>query len=231
EGDISTFNISVLVTDDFMTTAAPHRRGVLWDIASHAWATGEPGLIYVDRINEYNPMRAELGDILSTNPCGEIPLYPGEPCDLGAINLAAYVARPGIGLDGFDLERFGADTRTCIRFLDDVLDVNVFALEDNREMSMKLRRLGLGVMGLAYAWFRMAFSSSSDAGRGAVATLVAAMREAATAASEELAGERGAFPLAAQADSGVPRRNVAVLTVAPTGTTSMLMGVSSGVEP
>ena len=231
EGDISTFNISVLVTDDFMATAAPHRKGVLWDIASHAWATGEPGLIYVDRINQFNPMRAELGDILSTNPCGEIPLYPGEPCDLGAINLAAYVLKPGIGLEGFDTERFRADTRTCIRFLDDVLDVNVFALEDNRDMSMKLRRLGLGVMGLADALIRMGYSYASEEGRGAVTTMITAMREAATAASEELAVERGPFPLAAKADIAVARRNVAVLTVAPTGTTSMLMGVSSGVEP
>src|SRR5690606_38207948 len=231
EGDISTFNISVLVTDDFMATAAPHRKGVLWDIASHAWATGEPGLIYVDRINQFNPMRAELGDILSTNPCGEIPLYPGEPCDLGAINLAAYVLKPGIGLEGFDTERFRADTRTSIRFLDDVLDVNVFALEDNRDMSMKLRRLGLGVMGLADALIRMGYSYASHAGRAAVTTMITAMREAATAASEALAVERGPFPLASRADIAVPRRNVAVLTVAPTGTTSMLMGVSSGVEP
>src|SRR5690606_21325081 len=152
EGDISTFNISVLVTDAFMQAAQQSDRGgVLWEIARHAWSTGEPGLIYIDRINEHNPMRASMGDILSTNPCGEIPLYPGEPCDLGAMNLAAYVHRAGSGLQGFDFDTFTTDVKTCVRFLDNVLDVNRFALEDNREMSMKLRRLGLGVMGMADA--------------------------------------------------------------------------------
>ena len=231
EGDISTFNISVLVTDDFMQTAAPHRSGVLWDIASHAWGTGEPGLIYVDRINQHNPMRAALGDIVATNPCGEVVLYPGEPCDLGAINLSAYVTEPGTGLDGFDLTAFAADTRTCVRFLDDVLDVNVFALDDNREMSKSLRRLGLGVMGLADALIRMGYSYASQAGRDAVTVLIDTLRDAATGASQDLAHERGPFPLATQATIAAPRRNVAVLTVAPTGTTSMLFGVSSGVEP
>ncbi len=231
EGDISTFNISVLVTDDFMRRESQTRGGVLWEIAQHAWATGEPGLIYIDRINEHNAMRGALGDIKSTNPCGEIPLYPGEPCDLGAINLAAYVTESGVGLEGFDMPSFRGDVATCVRFLDDVLDVNRFALEDNREMSMKLRRLGLGVMGLADALIKMGYPYNTDEGRAAVDAIISALRDAATEASERLAAERGAFPLVDQADIDTPRRNVAILTVAPTGTTSMLMGVSSGVEP
>src|SRR5690606_6327066 len=178
-----------------------------------------------------NVMRAALGDILSTNPCGEIPLYPGEPCDLGAVNIAAYVQENGNGIAGFDMATFRGDVATCVRFLDDVLDVNRFALEDNREMSMKLRRLGLGVMGLADALIKMGYGYNTDDGREAVRTIITALREAATAASEALAEERGAFPLAEQAELETPRRNVAILTVAPTGTTSMLMGVSSGVEP
>lgn len=168
---------------------------------------------------------------IAAHNCGEIPLYPGEPCDLGAINLAAYVTRPGEGTAGFDFDTFAADTRTCVRFLDNVLDVNVFALEDNREMSMKLRRLGLGVMGLADALIRMGYAYNSEAGRQAVDEVISAMRDAATEASEDLANERGAFPLYDDSSLRAPRRNVAVLTVAPTGTTSMLMGVSSGVEP
>lgn len=231
EGDISTFNISVLVTDDFMRRESQSRGGVLWEIAQHAWATGEPGLIYIDRINEHNAMRGALGDIKSTNPCGEIPLYPGEPCDLGAINLAAYVLEGGVGLAGFDMESFRRDVATCVRFLDNVLDVNRFALADNREMSMKLRRLGLGVMGLADALIKMGYPYNTDEGRAAVETVIGALRDAATAASEALAEERGPFPLVSQAEIDTPRRNVAILTVAPTGTTSMLMGVSSGVEP
>jgi ribonucleoside-diphosphate reductase alpha chain len=232
EGDISTFNISVLVTDEFMQRAQVEgTRGVLWEIAQHAWETGEPGLIYVDRINQYNPMRATLGEIKSTNPCGEIPLFPGEPCDLGAINLAAYVREQGLGMEGFDADAFRDDVRTTIRFLDNVLEVNRFALEDNREMSMFLRRLGLGIMGLADALIRMGYRYDSDAGRAAVAEMITHLREAATEASRALADERGAFAGFASSSLTSPRRNVALLTVAPTGTTSMLMGVSSGVEP
>ena len=232
EGDISTFNISVLVSDDFMRRARREGpQGTLWEIAQHAWQTGEPGLIYVDRINEFNPMRASLGEIRSTNPCGEIPLFPGEPCDLGAINLAAYVRDERVGLDGFDVAAFRTDVATTVRFLDDVLEVNKFALEDNREMSHYLRRLGLGIMGLADALIRMGFRYDSDEGRSAVHAMITHLREAATDASRALAEERGAFPGYHQSSLGAPRRNVALLTVAPTGTTSMLMGVSSGVEP
>ena len=235
EGDISTFNISVLVDDAFMQGALEARargeKGVLWDIAEHAWQTGEPGLIYLDRINEFNPMRTAYGDIKSTNPCGEIPLYAGEPCDLGAMNLAAYVREDGIGLDGWDTEAFRADVATCVRFLDNVLDVNKFALDDNRAMSMKLRRLGLGVMGLADALIKMGYAYDSDEGRGAVEGMIGELRDAAVGASRALADERGVFPAFEESGLEEPRRNVAVLTVAPTGTTSMLMGVSSGVEP
>jgi ribonucleoside-diphosphate reductase alpha chain len=231
EGDISTFNISVLVTDDFMRKSIGSKSGTLWTIADHAWQTGEPGLIYIDRINEYNPMRKTYGDIKSTNPCGEIPLYAGEPCDLGAINLAAYVKTPNKGMKGFDVEGFREDVKTCIRFLDNVLEVNKFALEDNRQMSLKLRRLGLGVMGLADALIQMGYRYDDDRGREAVATMIGELRDHATLASEQLAKERGVFPAIKDSSLKTERRNVAVLTVAPTGTTSMLMGVSSGVEP
>lgn len=232
EGDISTFNISVLVSDAFMGSERAQGRGsILRDIAEHAWQTGEPGLIFIDRINEFNPMRASLGEIRSTNPCGEIPLFPGEPCDLGAINLDAYVREQNVGMVGFDLERFRADVTTTVRFLDNVLDVNRFALEDNREMSHYLRRLGLGIMGLADALIRMGYRYDSQAGRDAVAAMITALREAATEASQQLAAERGPFPGFSDSSLSQPRRNVALLTVAPTGTTSMLMGVSSGVEP
>ncbi|MEF2278859.1 adenosylcobalamin-dependent ribonucleoside-diphosphate reductase [Deinococcus sp. YIM 134068] len=293
EGDISTFNISILVTERFWQTlerdglwhvdvqevpgkyslepqagmydgrlpALPERaedgaRGVplyrtapqgrfdptdgrpglpakwLWDqIAQHAWATGEPGLIFVDRVNEFSALKG-LGkryEIRSTNPCGEIPLTVGEPCDLGAINLAAYVRG-----SSFDFPTFRADVRTCVRFLDDVLDVNVFALEDNRVASQDLRRLGLGVMGLADALIKLGLRYDSEAGRQAIYEIMSALREEAVAESERLGQERGVYPVYERNVGKMPhepRRNVAVLTVAPTGTTSMLMGVSSGIEP
>ena len=168
---------------------------------------------------------------ISAHNCGEIPLFPGEPCDLGAINLAAYVSTPDRGTEGFDWPAFRADVATCIRFLDNVLEVNKFALEDNRTMSMRLRRLGLGVMGLADALVTMGLAYDSPEGREAVAAMITELRESATAASRVLAEERGAFPDFGKSGLANPRRNVALLTVAPTGTTSMLMGVSSGVEP
>lgn len=283
EGDISTFNISILATDTFWNvlqadglwavepSEVPGKyypypvqgtyNGVLPDlperaqdgarpipvyagkvpakwlwheIAWHAWATGEPGLIFVDRINDHSALK-DLGPryaIRSTNPCGEIPLTVGEPCDLGAINLAAYVEN-----GGFNYATFRQDVRTTIRFLDNVLDVNVFALEDNRTASQTLRRLGLGVMGLADMLIKMGLPYSSEAGRQVVAQVMNVMREEAVAESENLGRERGVFEVyeknqAAFEKLGIrPRRNVAVLTVAPTGTTSMLMGVSSGIEP
>ncbi|UBV42813.1 adenosylcobalamin-dependent ribonucleoside-diphosphate reductase [Deinococcus taeanensis] len=285
EGDISTFNISILVSSTFWDTlqagglwpvkaqevpgkyflapqpgayvgtlpelpprADDNAQGVpvyttkdgapaipaqwLWDqIAQHAWSTGEPGLIFVDRINEYSALK-NLGaryEIRSTNPCGEIPLTVGEPCDLGAINLAAYVRD-----SRFDEATFRADVRTAVRFLDDVLDVNVFALEDNRVASQDLRRLGLGVMGLADALIKLGLRYDSDAGRRTIYDIMSALREEAILESERLGEERGVYAVYTRNPGKVPhapRRNVAVLTVAPTGTTSMLMGVSSGIEP
>ncbi len=168
---------------------------------------------------------------ISAHNCGEIPLFPGEPCDLGAINLAQYVETPDRGLDGFDWAGFRADTAVCIRFLDNVLEVNRFALEDNRDMSMKLRRLGLGIMGLADALIKMGLRYDTPEGRAAAEAMIDVLRDGATAASQQLAEERGPFPMFGESDLETPRRNVALLTVAPTGTTSMLMGVSSGVEP
>ncbi|RTH03237.1 ribonucleoside-diphosphate reductase [Thermus scotoductus] len=164
--------------------------------------------------------------------CGEVPLTVGEPCDLGALNLAAYVK------DGeFQMEEFRRDVHTAIRFLDNVLDVNRFALPDNEEAAKKLRRLGLGVMGLADALIKMGLPYSSEEAREKVYEIMSAMREEAIKASEALAKERGVFPLYEahkeyfEALGIRPRRNVALLTVAPTGTTSMVMGVSSGIEP
>lgn len=170
----------------------------------------------------------DANGILAHN-CGEIPLTVGEPCDLGAINLAAYVQN-----SRFDFAAFRADVRTCVRFLDDVLDVNVFALEDNRVASQDLRRLGLGVMGLADALIKLGLRYDSEAGRQAIAEIMTALREEAVAESERLGQERGVYPVYERNAKKIPhspRRNVAVLTVAPTGTTSMLMGVSSGIEP
>ena len=171
--------------------------------------------------------RFALSNGLVSGNCGEIPLYAGEPCDLGAMNLAAYV----LPSYEFDYTGFEEDVKLAIRFLDNVLDVNQFALEDNRKMSQAYRRLGLGIMGLADALIRLGLPFNSEEAREEVESIIDSMRCAAIEASEELAKEKGAFP-AYHSDLVVtPRRNVALLTVAPTGTTAMIMGVSGGVEP
>jgi ribonucleoside-diphosphate reductase alpha chain len=170
----------------------------------------------------------DANGVLAHN-CGEIPLTVGEPCDLGAINLAAYVEK-----GTFNFKKFRSDVRDCTRFLDDVLEVNKFALEDNRIASQDLRRLGLGVMGLADALILMGLRYDRQDGRDMIDQIMNTMREEAVRESENLGLERGVYPVFERYQDKIPhapRRNVAVLTVAPTGTTSMLMGVSSGIEP
>jgi len=254
EGDIATFNISVLTdsalfegatrSSDYLNpvpgkySSIPElkdaRPWLLRQIAEHAWATGEPGLIFIDRINEKSPLKA-LGErwrINATNPCGEIPLAKGEACDLGAMVLPTYV-REGV----FDEEAFRKDVRTAVRFLDDVLDVTRYVVKDNEETQALTRRLGLGVMGLADMLVMTGHRYDEAAGRELVERVITAMREEALAASEQLAGERGPFPLYEEHREEFealglrPRRNAALLTVAPTGTVSMVAGVSSGIEP
>ena len=174
----------------------------------------------VDLIHEFD------ANGISAHNCGEIPLYAGEPCDLGAMNLAAYVE------DGeFNAEDFENDIQLAVRFLDNVLDVNNFVLEDNREMSHRLRRLGLGVMGLADCLIKLGLAYNSQDARAKTNSIFNHLRVRAVLASENLAEERGAFPDWNEELDIPKRRNVAVLTTAPTGTTSMLMGVSGGIEP
>lgn len=228
EGDISTFNISVLVTDDFMRRATADQGGrehnLLNEIARHAWQTGEPGVIFIDAINQHNPLAEIDGPIMATNPCGEIPLYPGEPCDLGAINLAAHVR------DGrIDTALLTRTARTAVRFLDDVLTAEKAPLPEIHDAIQDKRRIGLGVMGLADMLIRLGVRYDSDDGRAAVRRVIDTMRDAALAESADLAVERG-IPEGVRR-AGLERRNIAVFTVAPTGTTSMLAGVSGGVEP
>ncbi|HLR47308.1 MAG TPA: ribonucleoside-diphosphate reductase, adenosylcobalamin-dependent, partial [Deinococcales bacterium] len=228
EGDISTFNISVLASDGFIRNATagtePEAR-ILGDIAQHAWQTGEPGLIYVDRINQHNPLTATDGPIRSTNPCGEIPLYPGEPCDLGAINLSAHFTADG----RFDEELLRQTTRSAVRFLDNVLTAEKSPLQEIHEAIQDKRRIGLGVMGLADTLIRLGVAYNSPEGREVISDMIGTIRDEALRASTQLGEVRGNPP--AMSRAGLNRRNIAVLTVAPTGTTSMLAETSSGVEP
>ena len=183
--------------------------------------------VYNGTVDEHHtyliPDQDGLGGIVSAN-CGEIPLTPGEPCDLGAINLAAHLT--GSTLDRPMLED---TTRTAVRFLDDVLTAEVAPLNEIHDAIQDKRRIGLGLMGLADMLIRMGLRYDSDEGRAAVNDAVAIIREVALDESHRLATQRG-VP-AGVARAGLERRNIAVFTVAPTGTTSMLAGVSGGVEP
>jgi ribonucleoside-diphosphate reductase alpha chain len=261
EGDIGTFNISVLVTQEFIELLQagkdvpvayhpvkakyPDVRGhvsaaYIWnEIAKHAWSTGEPGLLFEDKINKESALAAmaEVDSkfwINKTNPCGEIPLTTGEPCDLGAMNWANFVE--GDPLYGwFNYRRFRDQVALATRFLDNVLDVNNFVLPDNRNASQSMRRLGLGLMGLADALIKMGVSYDSEQGRNLAYLIARAEAETAQKTSEELGVERGVFPLMLEHpekfENITPRRNVAGLTAAPTGTTSMAFAVTSGLEP
>jgi ribonucleoside-diphosphate reductase alpha chain len=228
EGDIGTFNISVLVSDEFMRQSqipGSAAAGLIREIADHAHQTGEPGVLYVDRINEHNALALTDGPIMSTNPCGEIPLYPAEPCDLGAINLAAHFSAD----NEFDFELLARTTRTAIRFLDNVLTAEIAPLPDIAEAISDKRRIGLGVMGLADMLIRLGLRYDTAEGREFVARTVGVIRDAALQESCRLGEIRG-VP-AGPARAGLSRRNIALLTVAPTGTTSMLAECSSGLEP
>jgi len=214
-GEISAFNISFLARDEDMDNP------FLEKVAKHAWLTGDPGLLFVDTINRDNPLAAIDGYILSTNPCGEIPLYPGEPCDLGAINLLKYVAKNSV----FNASEFANDVGLYVRYLDGNLDYAILPTEQSRIMSQRNRRIGLGVMGLAHALIKLGLRYGSQKGREAAWKIFRTMAVEADQESVNMSDgkQRMSIPF--------ERHNIALLTVAPTGTTSMIMDVSSGIEP
>jgi ribonucleoside-diphosphate reductase alpha chain len=246
---LTNFNISVGLTEEFMravredgeydlvnprTKKVVQRRRAreIFDmIVDGAWATGEPGVVFLDRLNAANPT-PELGEIESTNPCGEQPLLPYEPCNLGSINLAQFVKqgdRPEV-----DFERLGEAVRKSVRFLDDVIDVNDYPLPKIREMAYGNRKIGLGVMGFADMLIRLGVAYNSEAGLEVGGRVMGFIHERGRAASEEIARERGVFPNFERsifAKTGPRLRNSTVTTVAPTGTLSIIAGCSSGIEP
>ena len=204
--------------------------GDVWDlIVGCAHATGEPGLCFIDRINETNPT-PHLGRIEATNPCGEQPLLNYEACNLGSINLARFV-----GDDGFDEPAFRRAVRLGVRFLDDVIDVNNYLVEPIRRICLGNRKIGLGVMGLAEALMKLGISYDSDEAIAFADGVARALTEEAFAASEALARQRGCFPNHPHSRWDTvhhrPMRNAAVTTVAPTGTISILAGCTGGIEP
>lgn len=220
----------------------------VWDlICTSAWTTAEPGLVFMDRYNERsNTWYYE--NIRCVNPCGEQGLPEWGVCNLGAINLSAYASGP-IGSATFDYASLAADSRVAMRFLDNVVDANEYFLPENEAAQMGTRRTGLGTMGLADALIKMGLAYGSDESTVVIERIYRTIRDAAYDMSADIAGEKGfaphfdfekypqgqfirELPDAIQAKikkQGI--RNAVLLTQAPTGTTSLLSGVSSGIEP
>ena len=245
--DITNFNISVGVTEAFIRAAEAgedydlidpstkktvgrlNAKEVFDKIVDAAWRNGEPGIIFLDRLNRDNVVPC-AGEIESTNPCGEQPLLPFEACNLGSINLCRMLDKSGKAIDWNKLAR---TVKTATHFLDNVIDANRYPLAEIDEMTKKTRKVGLGVMGWADLLLELDIPYNSDEAVALAGKLMAFITENARAQSAELAALRGTFPLFEQSTlaDGAPLRNATVTTIAPTGTLSIIAGCSSGVEP
>ncbi len=250
---LTNFNISVAITDKFMQAVAddadfelvnPHsketvkkvRASVIWNLlVENAWKNGDPGVIFIDRINEYNPTPA-LGDIESTNPCGEQPLLPYESCNLGSINLGKMVKNRKV-----NYERLAKVTSVAVRFLDNIIDMNKYPTPAIERLTKTNRKIGLGVMGFADMLAQLEIAYNSDAACDLAENIMSFIQSETRRASSALAVERGVF--AAHKDSiydinspnfkgcDIKLRNAASTTVAPTGTISTIAGAWGGIEP
>jgi ribonucleoside-diphosphate reductase alpha chain len=243
---LSNFNLSVATTDSFWRAALERRTfdlvhprdakvvetvdaaALLDEIAESAWACGDPGVLFLDAIARDHPTPA-LGPIEATNPCGELPLLPDESCTLGSLRLDAFV-RDG-RLDG---ERLDAAVDLAVRFLDDVIEVSEPPLPEIGVRTRATRKLGLGVMGFADALVDLGVAYDAPEAVETAERVIARIRARAERASARLAEERGVFsawPESRLAERGLRWRNATLLSIAPTGSISLLADCSSGIEP
>lgn len=225
DGTITNFNISVGVFDDFMEKVNSDPRGeeaaLLAEIADSAWRTGDPGIIFLDAINRGNTT-PNLGELTSTNPCGESPLYPNEACNLGSINIAKMVKE-----GAFDYELLGEVSAVATRFLDDVIDVNHYPLPEIAEAVKLTRKIGLGVMGWADLLFQLRIPYDSKEAYELAENIMRTIQQRAHETSVALGKEKGIPETLAH----LGRRNATLTCIAPTGTIALLANCSSGIEP
>lgn len=251
DGDFANFNISVALTEDFMEAVRAgssyelrnprskeavgflDAREVYELIVQMAWSTGDPGIIFIDRINRDNPT-PQLGEIESTNPCGEQPLLPYEACNLGSVNLSQFVRLTESGSD-VDWDRLADVVHRGVRFLDDVIEVNHYPLPQIDELARGNRKIGLGVMGWADMLIKMGLGYDSEEAVALGEKVMGFIDAEGKSASRALAAARGAFPNFEGSIYDIPGaaaiRNATVTTIAPTGTLSIIANCSSGVEP
>ena len=243
---VTNFNISVAITDVFMKAVkedgeydliAPHNgevvgrlraRDVFDKIAHNAWANGEPGLFFIDTANRANPTPSRW-TYEATNPCGEQVLGPYESCNLGSINLERHVRSNGTGKSEVDWERLAHSVYLAVRFLDNVVDANRFPIPELAAVNQGTRRIGLGIMGFARLLMRLEIPYDSEEGLEMAEKVMAFIRDEAERTSQDLAKVHGPFPYFE--DIGTRKRNSHLLTIAPTGTISMIADTSSGCEP
>ena len=225
---LSTFNISVSVTDDFMRLLSKGAPGLvkLWnELIDSAWRTGDPGVYFYDAAERKNPT-PHLGRLTGTNPCGEVPLLSDEACNLGSINLATHLTSD---LRQFDFNKLESTTRVAIQYLDKVLDHNWFPDSDITEAVEKTRKLGLGVMGWADALAILGVSYDSEKAVELGRTVMRQINTWAADESRQLGDSKGYYPGSLVGKEEY--RNATRTCIAPTGSISFLAGVSSGIEP
>jgi ribonucleoside-diphosphate reductase alpha chain len=243
---LSNFNVSVAITDEFMQAIEENGKYWLinprnkekvkqlkarevWNLMAHsAWASGDPGVVFIDEINRHNPT-PEVGRIESTNPCGEQPLLPYESCNLGSINLSRIVEEGKISWD-----KLRETVRNAVHFLDNVVDANVYPLKEIAAITRANRKIGLGVMGFADMLIMLCVPYDSEEALKLGEQVMRFIEEEAHKKSREIAEARGSFPNFERSiwkDRYSAFRNATVTTVAPTGTISIIAGCSSGIEP
>lgn len=249
---LNNFNLSVAATDKFMNAVErqtsydlvnPRERETVGSrdateifnaIVDSAWNSGEPGIIFIDRMNDANPT-PHIADIEATNPCGEQPLLPYEACNLGSVNVSVMVEQRDDGAWALNWTRLEKTIVNAVRFLDDVIEVNKYPLPEIAEMVAGNRKIGLGVMGFADLLFKLGMPYDSEEALLFAEDLMSFIAEKSRKASTDLAEERGPFPnfkgSVYDEKHQSPLRNATVTTIAPTGSISIIAGCSGGIEP